>query len=258
MLTIKNKEDNVSQLRWNYLYHKTPPNYSNLRKIGKKEYLYIKKYLKKKKGKFLEIGCGMGACTLEVSRNKNWKTYGIDYCLDNLIGAKKYWSYFRSKPNLILGDINKMPYKNNYFDLLYGSGVLEHIYNTQNSINETHRVLKRNGISVNTVPVFSLASLTYRQLSGTIPNFPILKQIYEFVHIKLLRRRFMHTGYEKCFTKNNLIKMYKKAGFIKVKVEHDKLFKPDFGNFPLFFKRILTKLEKFKLFWAWYVVTAEK
>lgn len=258
MLTIKNKEDNTSRLRWKYLYHLTSPSYSNLKKIGQKEYLYIKKYVANKKGKFLEIGCGMGACSLKVARNKNWTTYGIDYCFDNLIGAKKYWKYFKTKPNFRHGDINKMPYQDNYFDLLYGSGVLEHIYVTQNAVNEIFRVLKLGGISVNTVPAFSLSSLTFRQLSGTIPDLLILKQLFEFIHIKIFKRKFMHTGYEKCFTKNGLIKMYRKAGFKKIKIEHDNMFVPYLKGFSPYFKNMVIKLEKFKPFWAWYIITAQK
>jgi ubiquinone/menaquinone biosynthesis C-methylase UbiE len=259
-----NKEDAISKRRWDFLYNKTISQTRDLEKYykwwdkkGKQEFQYIRHNINKKKGNFLEIGCGMAGVGLQV-KGCDWNVYGVDFSSDNLEGAKKYWTSRHKFCHFVHGDISNLPFKNNMFDLVYGGGVLEHVYKTESVVNEIFRVLKPGGIVINTVPAFSLASLTYRQLSGTIPEIPILKSVFEFIHIKLLKRKFMHTGYEKCFSKNYLIQIYKRAGFGSVKVKHDEKFEPVFPTFPKFIKAILNKVEKLKPFWAWYIIEAKK
>lgn len=256
-------QDQISMYYWQKLSKDRKDNQFIL-KDGLKQFLYIKKYIKKesnkdrKDKKFLEIGCSVSPVGLIVSKIKGWKAYGVDYNAHDLNIAKKIWQKMGIKPRFTEANISNLPYKNNSFDLIFGSGVLEHVYDTQKAVNELFRVLKSNSVCINTVPAFSLSSLTYRQLSGTIPEVIILKQLFEFIHIKVLKRKFMPVGYEKCFTKNYLVTAFKKAGFSQVKVEHDTLFKADLSNFPKFIKKFLLKLENFKPFWAWYTITAKK
>lgn len=160
---------------------------------------------------------------------------------------------------LILGDINKMPIKSNSIDLLYGGGVIEHCENTQTVINEIYRVLKPGGVSFNTVPYLNLGALTYRQIWGNIPEFPLLKQLAEFVHIKLLGARHMTFGYELSFSAGYLRALHKKAGFKKVtvdKFETKLMF--DFIPFD-FSRRVCIYLANHcRLFWPMIKVVAEK
>lgn len=258
-------ETQESKDRWDYLYHqgisKTKKHkslFAGYDSLGKYQYELFKHVIvQKKTGSMLEIGCGIGMSTLQASL-RGWKTYGIDFSLDNLIGAKEYWQDRKQNCTLIQGDINHIPLADSSMDLVYGGGVLEHPSDTIGVVNELYRVTKPSGYCINTVPAFSLASLTYRQLSGTIPEIQILKELFTLVHIKLLKRRFMHTGLEKCFTRKYLINIHKKAGFKKVIVKHNELFVPDFENFPPIIKKMLTRLEKNWLFWAWYHVEAIK
>ena len=143
---------------------------------------------------------------------------GIDFCLSALKIAKKLLDK-KGITNylLIQGDILKMPLKNSSIDFIYGGGVIEHFKNTQSCINELFRVLKVNGVVMNSVPYLNIGSI-YRQIFGNIPNIIILKQIAEFIHIKLLNGKHMIFGYEMSFLATTLKKIYKKAGFNKISV----------------------------------------
>jgi ubiquinone/menaquinone biosynthesis C-methylase UbiE len=259
-----NKEDAFSKKRWDFLYNQTDKSikdtkayYDYLDKLGLNEFKHLKPFVIGKTGKALEIGCGMGACALQVKKH-GWQTWGIDFSSDNLAGAKDYWHSRGETNHFVLGNITKLPFEDKSFDLIFGMGVLEHVFKTSQAVSEIYRVLKPGGVALNTVPAFSIASLTYRQLSGTIPEVPLLKTLFSFIHIKLLARKLMHTGYEKCFTKTYLLKIHKSAGFKTVSVSHDASFKPKLNSFPRPIKKLLINLEKSKPFWAWYYIAAIK
>jgi len=167
---------------------------------------------------FLEIGCGPMFLARAIS-NKCKLVVGIDFSISALRVAQKMLKEHNIKNYLlILGDIKKMPIKENSVDILYGGGVIEHFEDTSTALEELYRVLKPGGVSFNTVPHLNIGSLTYRQVWGNIPNFPILKQLAELIHIKLLGAKHMIFGYELSFLGTHLKHLHKKAGFKKVYV----------------------------------------
>ena len=173
----------------------------------------------KKGSVFLEIGCG--PMLLARALSKECKVViGVDFSLEALKQAEVVLESGGVKNYiLILGDIKSMPIKDSSIDLLYGGGVIEHFKDTFSAIKEFSRVLKKGGVSFNTVPYLNIGSLTYRQVWGNIPNFPVLKQIAEFVHIKLLKSKHMTFGYELSFLGLHIKYLHRKAGFKKVKVQ---------------------------------------
>jgi ubiquinone/menaquinone biosynthesis C-methylase UbiE len=170
-----------------------------------------------------------------------------------MLEAKKIKNYL-----LVQGDINYMPIRNNTVDLIYGGGVIEHFNDTITCLKELCRVLKKSGISFNTVPYLNIGSLTYRQIWGNIPNIPILKQIAEFVHIRLLGARHMIFGYEMSFTKGTLIKLHKRAGFSKVIVDKFKI-NSSFDFIPPILRPLLIAIaDQSSLFWPMVKVIGVK
>lgn len=166
---------------------------------------------------FLEIGCGPMFLARAIS-NKCKMVIGIDFSLNALKTASVMLKKHKIKNYLLIhGDIKNMPIKNNSIDILYGGGVIEHFTDTYTAIKELHRILKKGGISFNTIPHLNIGSLTYRQVWGNIPNFPILKQLAEFIHIKLLKSRHMTFGYEMSFLASHIKYLHKKAGFKNIK-----------------------------------------
>ena len=156
------------------------------------------------------------------------------------------------------GNVLKMPIKRDSIDFVYGGGVIEHFKDTQKSVDEIYRVLKPRGVSFNTVPYLNLGSLTYRQIWGNIPNLPVLKQIFEFVHIKLLRGRYMVFGYELSFLGSTLRKIHKKLGFRNVTVSKFKIALV-FEFLPAFFRKPMKWLaQNCRLFWPMIKVIGVK
>ena len=81
--------------------------------------------------KILDIGCGNKPFLNLFDKNDNY--IGIDFSQDSCAD--------------IIQDLNKdFPFDNNYFDIIIISETLEHLPDPLKVLNETSRVLKRNGI----------------------------------------------------------------------------------------------------------------
>jgi len=162
---------------------------------------------------FLEIGCGRAELGQEMAR-RGWLFIGIDYSL-NILKSLKERLESQSIENYLLihGDITSLPVRTGSIDFIYGGGVIEHFKDTQSVVNHLFRVLKKDGISFNSVPYFNIGNLVYRSLWGSIPNIPVLKQIAEFINIKALKGKHMRFGYELQFTIGQLKSIHMQAGF---------------------------------------------
>lgn len=164
---------------------------------------------------FVELGSGTGFIGEEMAK-KGWFFIGIDFSQASL----KYL-YKRLIKNgiknflLIHADIQKIPLADNSVDLIFGGGVIEHFKNTQVVLNHLYRVLKKGGAVYNGAPHLNIANIVYRSQWGGIPNFPVLKQLAEFINIKLLKSKHMVFGYELQFSKGQLFKMHLNSGFTK-------------------------------------------
>ncbi|MCD5383264.1 methyltransferase domain-containing protein [candidate division WOR-3 bacterium] len=208
---------------------------------------------------YLEIGCGSMIFGQEIA-NEVGLVRGVDLCPTALKIAKKMLEAKGIKNYLLIqGDILNMPIKENTIDLIYGGGVIEHFRDTQTCVNELYRVLKKDGVSFNTVPYLNIGSLTYRQIWGHIPNFPVLKQLAEFVHIKLLKGIHMRFGYELSFLGSTLKEIHKKAGFKRVYVDKFE-GKLAFSYIPInFLKKACVKIaNNFRLFQTMIKVIGKK
>ena len=105
------------------------------------------KYLKKKKPRVLDIGCGKGFLLYELSKlNKDLEIHGIDiskYAIKNSIN--------HIKRNLKVFDARlKLPYKDNFFDLVVSINTLHNLNLMENirTLKEIKRVSKKAYIAV--------------------------------------------------------------------------------------------------------------
>ncbi len=106
----------------------------------------LKENLANKKQKILDVGCGTGK-NLETF-SKFGEVIGIDNSIDAINFCKKRG--FKA----IKGDIEKMPFKSNFFDAVTALDVLEHVDDVK-ALKEIKRVLNQDGILIITVPAFS-------------------------------------------------------------------------------------------------------
>lgn len=210
-------------------------------------YIYKHLYSLKKGDLFLEIGAGPSFLSFDLAE-KGIRVVSVDFDLDILRTAKKYFQKYNTEGNFVCADIHKLPFKNNVFDFSAGIGVVEHSRNIFHSIKEIARVTKIKGYTFQTVPCLSLTTLTLNQRYGTIPHLPILKEIFSFIHINLLKARHMKYGYEESFTLGFLKKIFKKAGFDKIEANFY-----DYNQTVLkrnkFWSKFFYKLLRLKPFW---------
>lgn len=168
---------------------------------------------------YLEIGCGSFFLG-QILAKKCKLVIGIDFSLKALEIARKMLKDQGIKNFILIhGDIFKIPLKSKSVNFIYGGGVIEHFQKTEECVLELFRVTSNKGIVINAVPILNVGSLTYRQIWGNIPDFPVLKQIAEFIHIKLLKEKHMVFGYEMSFPKSKLTKIHLKVGFKKVLIK---------------------------------------
>jgi 2-polyprenyl-3-methyl-5-hydroxy-6-metoxy-1,4-benzoquinol methylase len=111
----------------------------------------------KKADSILDVGCGEGFTLNRLKVNGiGKKLEGIEYLQDAIeLGKKTY-------PDILIkkGTIYKLPYKDNEFNLVLCTEVLEHLERPQDALKELVRVSKKYlVISVPNEPLFMFAQL---------------------------------------------------------------------------------------------------
>ena len=97
------------------------------------------------KNKFiLDIGCNTGELTKVIAKNN--KVIGMELSE----GAVKLGK--NKGLDIRVGNIYKIPFKDNTFDVVYISEVIEHLLETDRALTEVHRVLKPQGRLILTTP----------------------------------------------------------------------------------------------------------
>tara|TARA_B100001057_G_scaffold469842_1_gene530565 strand:- start:696 stop:1379 length:684 start_codon:yes stop_codon:yes gene_type:complete len=157
----------------------------------------VKRFEIKKKQKVLELGCGRGEFLNEFINN------GLDgYGVDILDYCKNFF------PNLNFKKIDmvneKLPYEDNFFDVIYSKSIIEHFYFPDKIFKEAFRVLKPGGIIITLTPEWQY----------------IYKSFYEdFTH-------------RTPFTSISLRDIHEMSGFKEIKVE-------SFKQLPIIFEKKL-------------------
>lgn len=140
-----------------YYYHHNP-SYSQILEnqdidVFKKYVDFIRKY-SFPKANFLEVGCGVGQ-VLGLLKNDNIKSYGVDVskssikkCRDKKLNCRCYGG-------------KRLPFGNDYFDLIASYNVLEHTNNPENFLAEQLRVLKKGGYLIIVCPNFLAVTNNY-------------------------------------------------------------------------------------------------
>lgn len=106
---------------------------------------------KERPKKVLDIGCGRGFYVNALASCEFIKEIiGIDKNERYLEVARK--NKIDKRVKIMKGSVYAIPFKDNFFDLVICSEVLEHLKNESMALNEIKRVMKRNGELIITVP----------------------------------------------------------------------------------------------------------
>ncbi len=104
-------------------------------------YLFAKRYLKGKV--VLDAGCGVGYGAYEA-RKAAKKIYGIDISKESIEYAKR--KYSSTNICFEVGDVKKLRFKDNFFDVILSFEVIEHLSRQDIYLEEMRRVLKKKGL----------------------------------------------------------------------------------------------------------------
>lgn len=256
---ILGKEDKLSFQKWNQ--YNLPENLSEDDSYYENYYTqdvlkHISKFLIGK-GTFLEIGIGSGFIAMEMAK-KGYDTFGLDISLDALLYARNRFKQNGFDLTAVCGDITRMPFRGNVFNFIFGGGVIEHVFDPQQTIAEQQRCLISGGITYQSVPAFSFSTMTYGQLWGAIPNIVFLKNIFEIIHLRILGGKHMKFGYEKLFTLMQLNKIMQSSQLNVLESGVFNLYRPiNFLN-NRHLKRLCNKLMKYRPFCHMIYSCAEK
>lgn len=171
-------------------FHTKPIEIDSLSDQGRLTLDLLKKF--SQGSRVLEGGCGLGEWVLFFS-NQGFRSYGIDVSL----GALKNVEH---KNKYLLGDLRRIPIKDNMFDVIFSYGAIEHFRETQDSIAEFYRILKPNGACLVTVP----NPFTFHRILG--------RHILNITKSKALG----YVGYEKAYTPKQIQRMFTCSGFADV------------------------------------------
>jgi ubiquinone/menaquinone biosynthesis C-methylase UbiE len=160
--------------------------------IHKLQFQKMKKVLKNLRNKkVLEVGAGSGIDSLYLAKKYKTRTFCLDFSEKSLEMISKNFKTCNLKCRIIKADLRKIPFRDNYFDIVFSNGVLEHFKNPLQVILEQKRVLKKGGLLVIGVP--------YKY------TFYTLKKM-----ILILLNKW-YAGWETQFTKRELLNLIQKA-----------------------------------------------
>jgi ubiquinone/menaquinone biosynthesis C-methylase UbiE len=117
---------------------------------------FIKKCLPNLKNKVvLDLGCGNGKDMIVYELLGTKEVYGVDSSKIMIADGKKKVAH---PENLFVAEIEKLPFKNNFFDLIVGRFSLHYLDNFDAGYKEIARVLKPKGVLILVVdhPLMSL------------------------------------------------------------------------------------------------------
>jgi ubiquinone/menaquinone biosynthesis C-methylase UbiE len=101
----------------------------------------------------------------------------------------------------IIGDITKLNFKNNTFDLIICNHVLEHIIDDRTAMNEIYRVLKKDGIGILQVPIDKNLEKTYED-NTLVSKKQRAEHFGQYDHVRVYGKDYKNRLEDSGFTVN--------------------------------------------------------
>ena len=166
----------------------------------------LKKLELEPNSKFLDLGYGEGRHCFGAYMSESIDVFGFDMSLSDVATAKKNFDQFNENEsskscNFGVADAKKLPFKDNTFDFIVCSEVLEHIIDYQSALSEINRILKPQGKLAISVPKFFpewvcwKLSIDYQNTPGghvRIFKFKELKKDVTSFGLTFIQRHWAH------------------------------------------------------------------
>ncbi|MDI9644496.1 MAG: class I SAM-dependent methyltransferase [Candidatus Verstraetearchaeota archaeon] len=123
----------------------------------------------------LDAGCGTGLLLEALSRRWGCTLVGLDSSEGMLREAKRKGT----AANLVLGDIEKMPFKDGSFDIAFSVSVIQLADDPEEAIGEIRRVLKKGGrVGISYLRRAGIAVPRIRGLRVAVHDSETMKDIF--------------------------------------------------------------------------------
>ncbi|MFH1061439.1 MAG: class I SAM-dependent methyltransferase, partial [Candidatus Omnitrophota bacterium] len=170
-------------------------------RFTKRAYKNFKRFIDQNDKLILETGCGTGRlCCLLGESFYNARIIGIDITQESLDIANKLKEYLGvSNVDFKKGDLFKLDYPDEYFDVVFNDGGIEHFpleqeNNYNDALREMIRVLKPGG-----------------KIIVDVPNWNCFAHTFYKWFLKKTGKGYEY-GYEKSFKRRELISLFKSHG----------------------------------------------
>ena len=143
------------------------------------------KCIEGEKGRLLEIGCSASPWLEDFIHNKDISSYvGADISHFALKAGRL--SSSNSKSKFLQCHAEKLPFKNESFEIIVASEVMEHLKHPESLCQEAFRILRRNGVFIVSVPMHVVDQHNITDTSDFgdfthnpyFPNFQQLKDLF--------------------------------------------------------------------------------
>lgn len=134
--------------------------------------IYKKLLTTTKKGAILDIGAGTGIF-LSKFKEKGWRADGVEFSSDAVKFAKKSFDI-----TLKRGDFLDYSFPKNTYDVVSLNMALEHLYQPLETLQQIHKILKKNGVIVITVPNIDSVGFQLFKENWQALNLP--RHLYQF------------------------------------------------------------------------------
>jgi len=166
----------------------------------------VKEFLKNKKGKILDLGCGTGRNFMKI----NGKIYGVDFSEEMIKHAKINAKEKQIKAEFLISSLGNLIFEDNYFDSAIYIASLHCVVSKEereNSLKELFRVLKPEREALITVWSKNHMKLINLPKDATIEWKTKTKKLNRYYYI---------------YDKEELRKLLKNIGFKIVSINEDK------------------------------------
>lgn len=176
---------------------------------------------------FLDMGCGDGVMTREIGEKIGAKhLYGFD------ISDKAVTLARANEVHAVSLDIDesKLPYKNNFFDVIFCGNLIELVTNADHLLEEMYRVLAPGGSAIVTFPNVCSWGSRIAVLLGYMPFFSRVSTRYDLGKMGIATKRGDSTGFIRLFSVQSFREL---VGFYQFQVESVIGTSTGFLPFPL-------------------------